>query len=279
MAYPTNPSEHYLIVYMPVFFQWYDPYESVFADRSPVFRNSNGEPLNERFQNQSLLEIAAQLARLVGPVPSKDEFTKVVEEALARTPEYRTELTELSKHRGLRSQTPLGKEFTPNWDDMSYSGLVEATYSLAKALNFPVEEQRETLRDLFVVPFAVVCLIELDDAILGLNMGGDGTEVALNAGLAASKAMANVAALLEERALPFQQFSRSGTDARHRTNRALKAFALDLYAQGSFPSPHKASIELQQPILDESIRLGQPLSKDRLQKTIYDWLLKANRHT
>lgn len=43
----------------------------------------------------------------------------------------------------------------------------------------------------------------------------------------------------EASAFSLKSFSKRGTDKRHQANRALRDYALQLYRQGKYPSPHK----------------------------------------
>jgi len=71
--------------------------------------------------------------------------------------------------------------------------------------------------------------------------------------------------------------SRKGTDKRHAANRAVRLFAVEKFNSGSFPSANKASHSLVTEVLAHAESLGIRMSKERAQKTIYEWLLAEQK--
>lgn len=73
------------------------------------------------------------------------------------------------------------------------------------------------------------------------------------------------------------ELSRIGNAARHDKNKQLSAWAVDQYRAGNYNSPHEASHDLKDATIQKAKELGARLSPTRAQKTIYEWLLKADK--
>jgi hypothetical protein len=74
-----------------------------------------------------------------------------------------------------------------------------------------------------------------------------------------------------------RNLSKLGTDKRHAGNRELRERAIALYRAASYQSPHEASFALVDAVLAHAESIGERLSKYRAQKTIYEWLLAADK--
>ena len=72
----------------------------------------------------------------------------------------------------------------------------------------------------------------------------------------------------------------SGAQKRHAPMRQLEQWAVSKYREQVWDSASHASHELKDAVLAESRRIGANLKPSNSQRTIYDWILKANKkHT
>ena len=67
--------------------------------------------------------------------------------------------------------------------------------------------------------------------------------------------------------------------SRHRRNRELREFAWDLYTAGNFKSVRQAAKAILPKVQERARELDSPLSEDRGEKTVYDWLLSTRKAT
>ena len=73
-----------------------------------------------------------------------------------------------------------------------------------------------------------------------------------------------------------REFSDQGNIARHEKGNKLKDWTIDRYRTGGYSSRHEASHNLKDAAIAKAKELGTRLSPTRAQKTIYEWLLKAD---
>lgn len=73
----------------------------------------------------------------------------------------------------------------------------------------------------------------------------------------------------------------AGAKARNKKYSQTREWVLAQYSAGSWPSPRAASIAIAPKAIEFAKNLGKPLSEQRAQVTVYEWLLaetKASRH-
>lgn len=74
-----------------------------------------------------------------------------------------------------------------------------------------------------------------------------------------------------------KEHARSGGIKRNEPYAKLKAWALEQYDNGSYPSRYKASFDLAPEAIKRAKELGTSLSVQRAQQTIYDWLREERK--
>ena len=75
----------------------------------------------------------------------------------------------------------------------------------------------------------------------------------------------------------FASIGRVGADVRHAPMRELRRWTVERYTQGRYPSALAASHELRDEVLDHGRKIGASLTRYNAQRTIYGWLLGANK--
>jgi hypothetical protein len=76
----------------------------------------------------------------------------------------------------------------------------------------------------------------------------------------------------------FASIGAKGAQVRHAQMRELRRWTVERYRQQKYPSALAASHELRDEVLEHGKRLGgTPLSKYNAQRTIYGWLLEADK--
>jgi hypothetical protein len=75
-----------------------------------------------------------------------------------------------------------------------------------------------------------------------------------------------------------KEHARSGGIKRNEPYAKLKAWALDQYNNGSYPSRYKASFDIAPDAIKKAKDLGSSLSVQRAQQTIYEWLLNGEKN-
>ncbi len=260
-------------------FDFYDPYMSFFAGLAPAFRDDYGKELNCAERLPSLIAVGREVAELLGPFKDREEWTSACNSLLSMEPEYRELLAGISKHPNVSVVSLAGELCDPDWTEFRFPQLVSAVYQcMQKAATIEGGEGQKNLAKFVAGPFCLAALMDIDDAIFGVVMGSEGTpDQLLNAGIGAMRSLALAKEMLGSQLSASDEFARKGAAARHALTREIRNFAINLYRNGKYPSAHKASIELKEAVLKESVRLNRPLSEDRAQKTIYDWLRNAEK--
>ena len=260
-------------------FNFYDPYMSFFAGLAPAFRDDDGKELKCAEGLPSLIAVGREVAELLGPFKDREEWTSACNSLLSMAPEYRDVLAELSKNPNVSIVSPGGELFDPDWTEFRFPQLVSAVYQcMQKAAEADESGGERGLAKFFAGPFCLAALMDIDDAIFGVIMGSEGTpDQLLDAGIGAMRSLALAKEMLGSQLSANDEFARKGAAARHAPTREIRNFAINLYRNGKYPSAHKASIELKETVLKESVRLNRPLSEDRAQKTIYDWFRNADK--
>ena len=260
-------------------FYFYDPYTSFFAGLAPAFRDDDGKVMKSTEGLISLLALGREISELIGPLRDREEWNSICHGLLSMEPEFRKKLAELSGHPNVSFVNSNGEPLDLEWDTFTYPDLVSLVYqSMLKFRKSAGIDEKKELGKLFAGPFFLVTLMDIDDAIFHALMGADAsTNQILAAGITAMRSLAIVKELTGAQLVTSEGFARKGAAARHAPTRELRNFAINLYRTGKFPSAHKASIALKEVVLRESTRLNRPLSEDRAQKTIYDWLRNADK--
>jgi len=75
----------------------------------------------------------------------------------------------------------------------------------------------------------------------------------------------------------FASIGRIGAEVRHAPMRELRRWAIGRYRQRTYPSALAASHELRDEVLDHGRKIGASLTKYNAQRTIYGWLLDADK--
>lgn len=81
---------------------------------------------------------------------------------------------------------------------------------------------------------------------------------------------------LDDAAIPSVVLPRVGGIANADRYRDLRAIALNLYRDRTWPSARAAAKEIWQAVYAHSLEKGPRLSEDRAQQTVYEWLLREN---
>ena len=75
----------------------------------------------------------------------------------------------------------------------------------------------------------------------------------------------------------FSRFGKIGSNSRHKADRELKRWTLDLYKKGTWPSANKAAHALKDRVIQHGKTLGVVLSDENAQRTIADWIRSLSR--
>lgn len=260
-------------------FHFYDPYMSFFAGLTPAFRDDDGTVMKSTEGLPSLVAIGREISELIGPFENREEWNLACQSLLKMEPKFREMLSELSMNPHVSFVSPSGEKFDPDWEVFAYADLVSVVYQcLERARQAGGIKGKTEMGTLFSGPFAYIALMDIDDAIFHMLTGEDGTpNQLLESGIAAMRSLALAKEMAGAHLAANDGFARKGAAARHAPTREIRKFAISLYREGKFPSAHKASIEIKEAVLQESVRLNRPLSEDRAQKTIYDWLRNAKK--
>jgi hypothetical protein len=70
---------------------------------------------------------------------------------------------------------------------------------------------------------------------------------------------------------------KAGAKARNEKYSQTRSWVLERYAARSWPSPRAASFEIAPQAIEFARNIGKPLSLQRAQVTVYEWILEENR--
>lgn len=72
----------------------------------------------------------------------------------------------------------------------------------------------------------------------------------------------------------FSSMGKAGAIKRHAPNAELRAWTVEQYRRGSWPSKNKAAHDLVERVIEHGRKIGVGLSPSNAQRTIVDWLRK-----
>ena len=76
--------------------------------------------------------------------------------------------------------------------------------------------------------------------------------------------------------IDFAALGKDGAKKRHAPMQALRAWALDRYREGSWPSANQAAHELMAAVIEYGRTINAPLSPSNAQRTIAHWINRAS---
>lgn len=210
-------------------FHWYDPYLSVIGTINPAFRTGDGLEVSAAKDSsgaRELLYLAAGAAgTLLGDAaerPTRDEWEQLVRGADDCLGDLQENLRENLERFSWRD--PLGRpRSAPEADEIDHWTaalfLHQTHISPSSAASDP---QRQAMFQLVKELWCVLCLRQIDDALLSVRFEDAGSGVP--AAIRAAEALANARALVDQRPPPFRELARRGAEVRHAPTKAARAW-------------------------------------------------------